>query len=211
MNNWNWILKAIHSSIKKPFRDKCNKIMQDIYTLKTTKCCWEKLKKTQINRTVCHKHGLNDLVLLSQISPKLIYIFNSIHIKTLADFQFLIEMDQFCSVAQSCPTLCNPVNCSTPGFPVHHQLLELTQTHVHWVSDAISSSVVSFSFHLQSFPASESFQMSQFFTSGGQSIGVSASASVLPMKIQDWFPLGWTSWISLLIEMDKLILKFIWT
>ena len=136
MNNWNWILKAIHSSIKKPFMDKCNKIMQDVYTLKTTKCCWEKLKKTQINRTVCHKHGLNDLVLLSQISPKLIYIFNSIHIKTLADFQFLIEMDQFCSVAQSCPTLCNPVNCSTPGFPVHHQLLEFAQIHVYWVGDA---------------------------------------------------------------------------
>ena len=59
---------------------------------------------------------------------------------------------------------------------------------------AISSSVVPFSSHLQSFPASESFQMSQFFTSGGQSIGVSASASVLPMNIWDWFPLRWTGW-----------------
>ena len=62
---------------------------------------------------------------------------------------------------------------------------------------AISSSVVPFSFCPQSFPASGSFQMSQLSTSGGQSIGVSASASVLPMKIQDWFPLGWTGWISL--------------
>ena len=61
----------------------------------------------------------------------------------------------------------------------------------------ISSSVVPFSFHLQSFPASGSFQMSQFFTSGGQSIGVSASASVLPINTQDWSPLGWTGWISL--------------
>ena len=61
----------------------------------------------------------------------------------------------------------------------------------------ISSSVVSFSSLLQSFPASGSFQMSQFFTSGGQSIGVSASALVLPMNIQDWFPLGLTGWISL--------------
>ena len=60
-----------------------------------------------------------------------------------------------------------------------------------------SSSVVSFSSHPQSFPGSGSFQMSQFFTSGGQSIGVLASASVLPMNIQDWFPLGWTGWISL--------------
>ena len=62
----------------------------------------------------------------------------------------------------------------------------------------ISFSVILFSSHLQSFPASGSFQMSQFLTSGGQSIGVSASTSVLPMNIQDWFPLGWTGWISLL-------------
>ena len=66
-----------------------------------------------------------------------------------------------------------------------------------WCHSTISSSVVPFSSCLQSFPASESFQMSQFFTSGGQSTGVSASASVLPMNIQDWFPLGWTGWISL--------------
>ena len=65
-----------------------------------------------------------------------------------------------------------------------------------WCHPTISSSVVPFSC-LQSFPASESFQMSQFFASGGQSIGVSASASVLPLNIQDWFPLGWTGWISL--------------
>ena len=66
-----------------------------------------------------------------------------------------------------------------------------------WCHPTISSSVVPFS-HLQSFPASGSFQMSQFFASGGQNIGVSASISVLPMNIQDWFPLGLTGWISLL-------------
>ena len=66
-----------------------------------------------------------------------------------------------------------------------------------WCHPAISSSVVSFSSRLQSFPASGPFPVSQFFASGGQSIGVSASASVLPMNIQDWFPLGWTGWISL--------------
>ena len=66
-----------------------------------------------------------------------------------------------------------------------------------WCHPAISSCVVPFSSCLQSFPASESFLMSQFFTSGGPSIGVSASTSVLPMNIQDWFPLGWTGWISL--------------
>ena len=66
-----------------------------------------------------------------------------------------------------------------------------------WCRPTISSSVVPFTSHLQSFPASGSFHMSQFFASGGQSIGVSPSASVLPMNIQDWFPLGWTGWISL--------------
>ena len=65
-----------------------------------------------------------------------------------------------------------------------------------WCHPTISSSIIPFS-RLQSFPASRSFQTSQFFTSGIQSIGVSASASVLPMNIQDWFPLGWTGWISL--------------
>ena len=66
-----------------------------------------------------------------------------------------------------------------------------------WWHPTILSSVIPFSSHLQSFPASGSFQMSQFFTSGGQSFGVSASALVLPMNIQDWFPLRWTGWISL--------------
>ena len=94
-----------------------------------------------------------------------------------------------------------PMNCSTPGLPVHHQLLEFIQIHVHWVGDAhptISSSVIPFSYRLQSFPASGSFPNSQFFASGDQSIGISASALVLPMNIQDWFAWGWTGWISLL-------------
>ena len=66
-----------------------------------------------------------------------------------------------------------------------------------WCHPTISSSVIALSSHLQSFPVSGSFPMSQFFSSGGQSIGVSASVSVLPMNTQDWFPLGWTGWISL--------------
>ena len=66
-----------------------------------------------------------------------------------------------------------------------------------WCHPTISSSVVHYFSHLKSFPASGSFPMSQFFTSGGQRIGVSASASVLPMNTQDWSPLGWTGWISL--------------
>ena len=108
------------------------------------------------------------------------------------------NITQFSSVTQSCLTLCDSMDCSKPGFPVHHQLPELTQTHVHQVSDAIQPSypVIPFSSRLQSFPASGSF-LSQFFPSGGHSIGASASASVLPMNIQDWFPLGLMSLISL--------------
>ena len=104
-----------------------------------------------------------------------------------------------CSVTQLCLTLCNPMDCSMPGFPVLHHFPELAQTQVHWFGDAptISSSVVPFSSCLQSFPTSGSFLMSWLFASGGQSIGVSTSASVLPMNIQDWFPLGLTGLISL--------------
>ena len=103
------------------------------------------------------------------------------------------------SVAQSCPTLHNPMDHSTPGLPVHHQLLEFIQTHVHLVGDAIQPShPLSFPFFcLQYSPASGSSQMSQLLALGGQSIGLSASASVLPMNIQGWFSLGWTGWISL--------------
>ena len=107
---------------------------------------------------------------------------------------------QFISVTQSCLTLCDPTNRSMPGLPVHHQLLEFTQTHVHRVGDAIQPSHPLSSptpSAPQSLPASGSFPMSQLFAWGGQSIGVSASASALPMNIQDWFPLGWTGWISL--------------
>ena len=100
---------------------------------------------------------------------------------------------QFSSVAQLCPTLCDPMDCSTPGLPVHHQIPEFTQTHVHWVGDAIQPS------HPLSSPSSPApnpsqhqslFQWVNSLPWGGQSIGVSASASVLPVTIQDWFPLG---------------------
>ena len=107
---------------------------------------------------------------------------------------------QFSSVAQSCLTLSDPMDCRTPGFPVHHQFLELAHTHVHRVSDGIQLSpalFIPFSSCHQSFQASGSFPMSQFFASGDQSIGVSASASVLPMNIQNWFPLGLIGLISL--------------
>ena len=101
---------------------------------------------------------------------------------------------QFSSVAQSCQNLCDPMNRSMPGIRVHHQLPRFTQTQVCWVGDAhplISSSVVPFSSCPQSLPTSASFPMSQLFAWGGPSIGVSASASVLPMNTEDWSPLEW--------------------
>ena len=106
------------------------------------------------------------------------------------------------SSAQSCPTLCDPMDHSMSGLPVYHQLPESIQTHLHWVGDTIQpshllSSPSPLAFNLQSFPASGSFEMSQLFSSGGQSIGVSASTSVLPMNTQDLSPLEWTGLMSL--------------
>ena len=96
------------------------------------------------------------------------------------------------------------MDCSTPGFPVHlWASLVAPRAYSNlcplcwWCHPAISSSFIPFFPHLQSFPASGSFPMSQLFAWGGQSIGVSASISVLPMNTQDWSPLGWTGWISL--------------
>ena len=104
---------------------------------------------------------------------------------------------QFCSVAQPCSTLCDPMNHSTPGFPVHHQLPESTQTHVHQVDDAISSSVVPFSSCPQSFPASGSFHMSQLFASDGQSIK-SFSFSISPSNEQPGLISFRMDWLDLL-------------
>ena len=111
----------------------------------------------------------------------------------------ILPQPQFSSVVQSCLTLWPhwlqharpPCPSPTPG--VYSNSYPLSR----WCHPTISSSVLPFSSCLQSFLASGSFQMSQFFTTGGQSIGVSAWDSVLPMNIQDWFPLGWTGWISL--------------
>ena len=104
-----------------------------------------------------------------------------------------------CSVAQSWPTLCNPIDCSMPGFLVLYYLLEFAQTYLHRGDDAIWTSppMSSPSPPALSLSQNESFPMSWLFTSGDQSIGASASASVLPVNIQGWFPLGLTGLISL--------------
>jgi len=110
-------------------------------------------------------------------------------------------ISQFSSVTPLYLTLYDHMDCSTPGFPIHYQLPKLAQTSCllsQWCHPTISSSVITFSSCLQYFPASRSFPVNWFFTFGGQIIG--ASASVLPMNIQDWFPLGLTGLISLLFK-----------
>ena len=109
----------------------------------------------------------------------------------LPSFNFLY------AVTQLCLTLCDRMDCSTPGLPVHHHLLELAQTHVHWVGDAIQPS------HPLLSPSSPAFTLFhhqglfQRVSSLHQMAKVLAKASVLPMNIQDWFPFGWTGLISL--------------
>ena len=103
----------------------------------------------------------------------------------------LLNWFQFSSVAQSCPTLCDPMNHSRPGLPVHHQLPEFIQTHVHRVSDAIQPShPLSPPFPPASNPSKHQslFPVSQLFAQGGQSTGVSALASFLPKKSQGFIP-----------------------
>ena len=118
---------------------------------------------------------------------------------------------QFSLVGQSCPTLCDPMDCSTPGFPVHHQLLELAQIRVHWVGDTIQPS------HPLSFPSLPTFNLSQhlglfkmrqFFASGGQSLGVSASASVLPMNLSSGLISFRMDWLDLLLS--SVIINMLW-
>ena len=112
-----------------------------------------------------------------------------------------IQSVQFSSVTQSCPTLCDPMNRSTPGLPVHHQLPEFTQTHVHRVSDAIQPSHPLLS---PSPPAPNPSQHQSLFQWVNSSHEVakilvfhSALALFLPKNTQDWSPLEWTGWISL--------------
>ena len=107
----------------------------------------------------------------------------------------VVRSDQISCSVVSAPLRPHELQHARPPCPT--PIPEFTETHDHRVSDAISSSVLLFSSCLQSLPASESFPVSQPFTWGGQSIGVSASASGLPINIQDWIPLGWTGWISL--------------
>ena len=110
-----------------------------------------------------------------------------------------MEISTFSSVTQSCLTLCDPMDCSTPGLPVHHQLLEFTQTHAHWVADATQPS------HPLSSPSPATFTLSQHqgHFKWVSSLHQVAKVSEFQLQhqsfqwIQDWSPLGWTGWISL--------------
>ena len=107
---------------------------------------------------------------------------------------------QFSPVTQLCPTLCDPMDCSSPGLPVHHQFPELAQSHIHQVSDVIQPSHSLSSPYPPVFNLSQHQHLFQWVSSSHQvakSIGVSTSTSVLPLNIQDWFPLGWSPWVSL--------------
>ena len=108
---------------------------------------------------------------------------------------------QFSLVAQLCPTLCDTMDCSMPGIPVHHQLPGFTQTYVHQVGDAIQPSHPLLSPSPPAFNLSEHQGLFQWVSSShlvAKILGVSASASVFPMNIQDQFPIGWIGWISLM-------------
>ena len=114
-----------------------------------------------------------------------------------------------CSVAKLCPTLCNPMDCSTPGSSVRHCLPEFAQIHVSWAGVATQPSPSAAPSPFASIsPSSRVFPVSCLFTPGGRSSGASASASVLPVNIQGWFPLGWTGSISL---QSKGLSRVFWT
>ena len=125
------------------------------------------------------------------------------HMQNEDTSSYFIQLSEFCSVQLSRSVVSNSLwphglqHARPPWPPPSLGACSNSCPSSWWCHPTISSSVVPFFSCLQSFPASGSFQMSQFFTSGGQSIGVLVSASVLPMNIQDWFPLGWTGWISL--------------
>ena len=114
---------------------------------------------------------------------------------------------QFSSVVQSCPTLCDPMDCSTPGFPVHHHLPELAQIHVHWVANAIQPSypLLSSSPLPSIFPSIRVFSHEPVLCIKWPKYWISASASVLPMNTQEWFPLPLTDLTSLQSSLKSLL------
>ena len=176
---WNVRFTLVKMTInKKSANSKCWKRCREKGTLL---CCWWECKLIQpLWKTVwnCLKNTKNRTAVWPS-NPKPGHMPSSV---------------QFSSVVQSCPTCCDSMNGSTPVFPVHHQTQSCWNQcpSSWWCHPTISFSVVPFSY-LQSFPAWGSFPMSHFFASGSQRFGVSASAPVLPINIQNWFPLGFNA------------------
>ena len=122
----------------------------------------------------------------------------------------MTSSSQFSSVTQLCLTPCDPMDCSTPGLPVHHQFPKFTQTHVHWVGDAIQPSHPLSSSFPSAFSLSQHqglFKWVSFLHQVAEVLGVSPSASVLPMNIQEWFHLRFTGWVFLLSKGLKSLLQ----
>ena len=166
-----------------------------LFTGFSRKSLWLKLSFSIIDMNDLLSVYLFPLIFLTD------YLFSLLFLFIPQKYWLFYSSVQFSSVAQSCPTLCDPINHSSPGLPVHHQLLEFTQTHVHWVRDAIQSphSLPSPSPLASIFPSIRVFsnESALRISPSHQSTGVSASPSVLPVNTQDWSPLGWTGWISL--------------
>ena len=135
-------------------------------------------------------HSLPDLLRISEPIPEWN---NFVHRHMIRSDQIQISHSVVSNSLQRHESQHARPPCPSPAPGVYSNSCPLSQ----WCHATISPSVVPFSSHLQSFPTSGSFQISQLFASGGQSIGVSASTSVLPMNTQDWSPLRWTGWISL--------------
>ena len=127
------------------------------------------------------------------------YAFTKSYFWVFKSLQFWWVCQLVSSVAQLCPTLCDPMDCSRPGPCVHHQSLAFTQTHIYWVGDAIQPShpLSSHSLPPSVFPSIRIFSNKSVLHIRWPKLGVSASPSGLPMNIQDWLPLGWIGWISL--------------
>ena len=149
-------------------------------------------------------------------NDKFLFLIQYEKVFSLVEFFHSIFKYCSCSVTRSCPTLCDPMDCSIPGLPVPHHLLEFVQVHVHWISDVIQPSHPLLpSSPTSVFPSIRVLSSESALSIRWPRIGTSASASVLPMSIQGWFPLGLTCLISLLSKglsrFFSSILSFLWS
>ena len=197
--HWRWLREHGHCAIQNHLRtlENFQEFLETIQTVHITNC--GQLPSKEMSSSNDTAKGYPDLEIEASIVVQVVW--RRTKQVTFLSVSFLYIKHQ--SVQFSCSVVSDSLQphglqharppCPTPTPRVYSNSSPLSR----WYHPTISSSVVPFSSRLQSFPALGSFSMSQFFASGCQSIGISASASVLPMNIKDWFPLGWTGWISL--------------